>query len=128
MRNFEEVALVEISRPKQWRTLSRRDLKDDGYPVYGANGLIGFSDEYTHQHPTIIIGCRGSCGSLHVTEPKSYVTGNAMALDELDTSRVDQRFLFHFLKKNQNICDKVKLRVVKVCKILNSGYDAPGKW
>ena len=95
----EEVALVELSRPKQWPTLSRRQMQAEGFPVYGANGLIGFSDKYTHEKPTIIIGCRGSCGSLHITEARSYVTGNAMALDNLDTDRVDQNYVFYFLRK-----------------------------
>lgn len=99
MSELVELPLKEISRPKQWPTLSRRELKDVGYPVYGANGRIGFAETYTHENPTIIIGCRGSCGTLHITEPKSYVTGNAMALDNLDLARVDQRYLFHFLAK-----------------------------
>lgn len=98
MRNFENIPLNEITRPKQWPTLSRRELTDDGFPVYGANGRIGFANAYTHKDPTIIIGCRGSCGTLHITEPHSYVTGNAMALDALDTNRVDQRYLFYFLR------------------------------
>nr|WP_254444602.1 restriction endonuclease subunit S [Ruegeria arenilitoris] len=91
--------MVDISRPKQWPTLSRRELTETGYPVYGANGQIGFSDTYTHADPTVIIGCRGSCGQIHVTVPNSYVTGNAMALDALDTDRVDQSYLVHFLRK-----------------------------
>jgi len=98
MTRFEDVPLMQIARPKQWPTLSRRELKSEGFPVYGANGVIGFADKYTHDSPTLIIGCRGSCGTLHITEPKSYVTGNAMALDALDTTRADQRYIFHFLE------------------------------
>lgn len=93
----ETVLLTEVSRPRQWPTISRRELKTQGFPVYGANGIIGFADKYTHEEPTIIIGCRGSCGSLHITQPRSYVTGNAMALDDLDRARVDPSYLFHFL-------------------------------
>ena len=97
MTRAQEVGLHEISKPKQWPTLARRELKADGYPVYGANGVIGFAETFTHERPTIVIGCRGSCGALHITKPRSYVTGNAMALDNLDASRVDQKYLFHFL-------------------------------
>lgn len=99
MSEIIEVPLVEISRPKQWPTLSRRELTKTGYPVYGANGQIGFTDSYTHADPTVIIGCRGSCGQIHVTVPNAYVTGNAMALDALDLDRVDQSYLVHFLRK-----------------------------
>jgi len=99
MSAVKNVPLLEISHPKQWPTLTRRELKECGFPVYGANGIIGFADQYTHEKPTIIIGCRGSCGEIHITEPRAYVTGNAMALDRLDTRRVDQSYLVHFLRK-----------------------------
>lgn len=98
MGSVDSISLLEVSRPKQWPTITRRDMKDSGYPVYGANGKIGFAEEYTHADPTIVIGCRGSVGEIHVTEPFSYVTGNAMAIDMLDTSRVEQNYLVHFLR------------------------------
>lgn len=93
------IPLLELSYPKQWPTLTRRELKESGFPVYGANGKIGYADQYTHEEPTIIIGCRGSCGEIHITEPRAYVTGNSMALDRLDTRRVDKSYLVHFLRQ-----------------------------
>lgn len=92
------VQLGEIAKPKQWKTLSKKQMSAEGYPVYGANGRIGFSEAFTHEDPVILVGCRGSCGSVHVTEPKSYANGNAMALDQLDQSRVAIGFLEKFLK------------------------------
>jgi type I restriction enzyme S subunit len=70
-----------------------------GFPVYGANGIIGFTDKYTHINPILLIGCRGSCGTLHITEPCSYANGNAMALDELNTNLVDLHYLFYYLRR-----------------------------
>lgn len=93
-----QVLLVDICRPRQWPTLSMRQLTASGYPVYGANGVIGFSPEYTHASPTILIGCRGSCGTVHVTGGPAYVNGNAMALDDLDTLRADLRYLARYLE------------------------------
>lgn len=95
---MNSVPLGDICRPKQWKTLPRKALKEDGYPVYGANGRLGFYDDFTHSARTILVGCRGSCGSIHLTEPNSYANGNAMALGELDTERVDQQYLFRFLR------------------------------
>jgi type I restriction enzyme S subunit len=89
--------LTDISRPKQWPTLSLAEMKQSGFPVYGANGKIGRYNAYTHERPTILIGCRGSCGTLHISEPRSYVNGNAMALDNLDDERVHMSYLFHYL-------------------------------
>ena len=95
---MREVLLTSICRPKQWKTISTRDLKSEGYPVYGANGKIGFYNTYTHENPTILITCRGAtCGSINISEPKSYVNGNAMALDNLSLD-VNLYFLKHYLE------------------------------
>jgi len=71
-----------------------------GYPVYGANGVIGFYNEYNHEKPTLLITCRGAtCGELNICQPYSYVTGNAMCLDDIDEKQTDLNFLYYALKK-----------------------------
>lgn len=71
---------------------------DNGYPVYGANGVIGFYNEYNHENPVVAITCRGAtCGSVNITEPKAYVTGNAMCLDDVRND-IDIEYLYYFLK------------------------------
>ena len=95
---IKQVNLIDICDPKQWKTISSNDLHDEGYPVYGANGKIGYFSKYTHEFPTVLITCRGAtCGTINICEPKSYVNGNAMALDNLDSS-VDLTYLFYVLK------------------------------
>lgn len=89
--------IFEICNPKQWKTLSTNDLYESGYPVYGAGGVIGYWKNYNHEKETLIIGCRGSCGNLIITERQSYINGNAMALDDLNTSLVDIKYLYYYL-------------------------------
>ena len=96
--SWPRVQLHQICKPKQWPTISKSDMTDEGYPVFGANGVIGFYDQYNHEEATVLVGCRGSCGTVQVCTPKSWVTGNAMALDDLDTDRADQRYLVYALK------------------------------
>ena len=89
--------LCEICSPKQWKTISTDMLTDGGYPVYGANGVIGCYSEYNHEEPTLLVTCRGAtCGTLNICEPYSYVNGNAMALDNL-TDEVDIKYLYYYL-------------------------------
>lgn len=79
-----KVKLTEICTPKQWRTIPTSELLEEGYPVYGANGIIGYYSEYNHENPVLTITCRGAtCGTVNITVPRSYVTGNAMCLDNL---------------------------------------------
>lgn len=95
--DWEEKQLGELCIPKQWPTISVKQNTQANFPVYGANGLIGFSDTFTHAAPTIAVGCRGVCGSVHLTQPKSYITGNSMALDDLEIEKVDLYFLYFLL-------------------------------
>src|SRR5262245_40059706 len=93
------VDLLDLCSPKQWPTISSNQLTQDGYPVYGANGQIGFYHSYNHEQPTILITCRGAtCGTVNVSPPRSYVTGNAMSLDSPRTDIVEFGFLYYALQ------------------------------
>lgn len=92
---WETVPLTRACSPRQWPTISVKDLTGRGYPVFGANGIIGYHDSYNHEHPTVAITCRGAtCGTVNLTPEKCYITGNSMALDSLDAEIVTEEFLF----------------------------------
>lgn len=96
---WASVALREICSPKQHKTIPTSVLLPVGYPVFGANGQIGYYSAYTHAEETVAITCRGAtCGTINVAPAKSYITGNAMALDKLDKARVDLRFFVYALR------------------------------
>ena len=100
----EYKSLCEICRPKQWPTIPTKDFTDEGYLVYGANGVIGHYTEYNHEFPTILMACRGaSCGAINVSQPKSYITGNAMCLDDIDFDVVTFHYLEYFLSRHDYI-------------------------
>jgi len=95
---MEKIKLVEICNPKQWKTIPTEDLLDEGYPVYGANGVIGYYGEYNHEKPVVAITCRGAtCGSINITSPQSYITGNAMCLDDVRDD-IEIEYLYYCLK------------------------------
>ena len=93
----KRMRLGELCKPKQWKSLKQSDMTEAGYPVYGANGVIGFYHEYNHPDETILVGCRGTCGEINVCRAKSYVTSNAMCLDDL-ADCIDMGYLVCFLK------------------------------
>ena len=97
---WESMELGDVCNPRQWATISSSTLTESGYPVYGANGFIGFYSEYNHDDETIAITCRGStCGDVSLIPPKSYITGNSMALDDLKVEKINRSFLFQYLKR-----------------------------
>ena len=76
------------SSPKRSNTLP--------YPVYGANGIIGFSEETNAVPGTIIIGRVGSyCGSLYFSNNSCWVTDNAIRANAVNGN--DPKFLFYLL-------------------------------
>lgn len=98
-RGWKNLPLMKICNPKQWPTISMAQLTLEGYPVYGANGIIGSYPEYNHDESTILITCRGAtCGEMLISSGKCWVNGNAMALDNLATNVAHLRWLFYSLK------------------------------
>jgi type I restriction enzyme S subunit len=97
-RDWEVKKLGEVVYIKQGKDISTLKLKDWGYPVFGANGLIGYTDFYHYEEPQVLIACRGStCGIINWSFPKSFVNNNAMAL--LPKS-IDKKFLYFSMQLN----------------------------
>jgi type I restriction enzyme S subunit len=65
-------------------------------PVYGSNGVIGWTAEANADAGSIIIGRVGSyCGSLYFSKQRCWVTDNAICATPLHEN--DSRFLFYLL-------------------------------
>lgn len=87
-----------VTNPKGWKVkklgdviklssgngLSAKDMAPDGcYPVYGGNGVNGYHSEFMFDSPQLVIGRVGVyCGAIHITEPKSWITDNALYIKE----------------------------------------------
>lgn len=95
-----KIPISTIFNPKQYKTIPIENLSKDGYTVYGANGKIGKYDEYTHEFPTLMVTCRGAtCGNIHISEPFSYINGNAMALDcFINPSDFNLKYWYYFFQ------------------------------
>lgn len=72
-------SFCDIYQPE---TISKKQMSDDGqYPVFGANGKIGRYDRFNHEQSQLLVTCRGAtCGSINISEPFSWITGNAMVV------------------------------------------------
>lgn len=92
------VELGDVCDLYQPKTITSTDLKADGeFVVYGANGIIGRYDKFNHEQPEVLITCRGAtCGTINMSQPKSWVTGNAMVATPKD-GRIDKSFLHALL-------------------------------
>ena len=93
------VCLCEVSDIYQPQTISSADLTETGYPVYGANGIIGHYTSYNHEAEQVCITCRGNtCGGVNYTKSKSWITGNAMVVNvDRYQNIVSKRYIYHYL-------------------------------
>jgi len=92
-------ALGDVCELYQPKTITAKEMIEDGeYPVFGANGIIGRYNNFNHEEPQLLVTCRGAtCGSVNVSEPKSWITGNAMVIRPLDES-INLRFLEYLFR------------------------------
>lgn len=104
---WKKVKLGDVAELYQPQTIQSEDLSQTGYPVYGANGLIGYYNNYNHEYPQVVITCRGSsCGTVNFTPGKCWITGNAMVLN-VDNNRDVNKSFFYYLISNSSFVNLI---------------------
>ena len=97
---WETKRLGDLARLYQPTTISASSFTTFGFPVYGANGIVGFYHSCNHSTWQVTVTCRGStCGTVNKTVDKCWITGNAMVLNCDHNHELDKSFLFHLLSK-----------------------------
>ena len=71
------------------------DITGD-YPVYGGNGLRGYTSTYNHDGEYALIGRQGAlCGNMNYSAGKAYFTEHAVVVKADENN--DTRFLYYML-------------------------------
>ena len=67
---------------KSGQTITSENIVKDGiFPVYGGNGLRGYTNSYTHEGIFILIGRQGAlCGNINMVDGKNYISEHAIAV------------------------------------------------
>jgi restriction endonuclease S subunit/predicted nucleic acid-binding protein len=103
---------TEIGRiPEDWEVVKLGTLLDlrngerpkiregASIPVYGANGIMGYTDNFLVDNDfTIIIGRVGASGEIHLGKGKIWVSDNAIFSKSYDATKIYPPFLFYLLK------------------------------
>ncbi|MFZ7165092.1 restriction endonuclease subunit S [Avibacterium avium] len=96
-RGWEVKPINEICRVVYGKGLPKNQLRASGYPVYGANGIIGYYDQYLYENRQVLVGCRGTVGQVYVSQPYSYITSNSLVI-EYEKTTINLYFLELYLK------------------------------
>jgi len=68
------------------------------YPIYGSNGLIGFSNIYQFEGEHLIIGRVGASGEVHFVSGRFFASDNCLVGHLLREKELNLRYAFYYLK------------------------------
>src|SRR3989339_387067 len=92
--------LGDIVHIKYGKDLSTKKILSKGkYPVFGANSIIGYYDEYLYETEQVLISCRGAnSGKINFSPPKCFVTHNSLVLEFGKDFFAAKKYLFYALQ------------------------------
>ena len=78
--HWETRSLKTICRMKSGDGITAESIEEQGdYPVYGGNGVRGFTRGYTHDGEFVLIGRQGAlCGNIHVARGRFWASEHAV--------------------------------------------------
>ncbi len=83
------------------KNLPTKNLLNEGYTVFGANGLIGYFKSYHYKYPQVLISCRGEAsGKVNFSLPYSFVTNNSLVLEIQPDSQLSYVYLKYYCLKH----------------------------
>ena len=82
---------------KSGNSLKADKISESGaYPVYGGNGLRGYTSTYNHEGEFVLIGRQGAlCGNMNYFIGKAYFTEHAVAVEADENNNT--RFMYYML-------------------------------
>jgi len=98
VKTWEQRKLGEVAQEfKSGNSLKADEIDITGdYPVYGGNGLRGYTSTYNHDGEYALIGRQGAlCGNMNYSVGKAYFTEHAVVVKADENN--DTRFLYYML-------------------------------
>ncbi len=93
-RTIEDIVIAESST----LALNKLNLKSNGYPIYGADGIIGYIDDFQQIDKYISIVKDGSgVGRLALCEGKSSILGTLQYLKSRNPEDYDLTWVYYLL-------------------------------
>lgn len=81
----------------KWKSGKAVELKDGNIPVYGSNGIIGYTDISKYNNKIIVGRVGAYCGSVEYCEGDFNATDNTL-IATCDTSKIQYYYSYYLLK------------------------------
>ncbi|KAB1231417.1 restriction endonuclease subunit S [Chryseobacterium viscerum] len=99
-KGWVKVPLGDILILEYGKSLPKDNRHNGKYPIYGANGIIGYHNEFSVEGPVIIIGRKGSVGSVHISNENCWPIDTTYFVKP--TYSLNFKFIF-FLMESLNL-------------------------
>ena len=94
--NWKECKLGNVAEFKNGKSRPS-EIVNGAIPIYGGNGILGYTDTFNYQGETVIVGRVGAyCGSVFFENKPIWVSDNA--LYTIPKNETDAKFLYYLLK------------------------------
>jgi type I restriction enzyme, S subunit len=95
--NWKETTLGEIAVLNYGKGLTAKNRREGSIPVYGSSGITGSHDEYLVDQKSVVIGRKGTVGSLYKVLNPFFPIDTVFYVRENDLS-CDFDYFFYLLK------------------------------
>lgn len=127
---MEELSIGQIcSRFSSGRNITAANIHESGlYPVYGSNGLRGFTDSYNYDGECAIVGRQGAyCGNVKYVSGKSYMSEHAIVA-KTNPNHNNKYFAYKLsLAKLGRFSGQAAQPGLSVTKLLRLKFEMPSK-
>ena len=97
MSTWGRVNLGSVCQFRYGKSLPAKARSGSSFPVVGSGGVVGYHDQALLNGPGIVVGRKGSIGSVTWLDDPYWPIDTAYYI-ETDPALIDLRYLFHALK------------------------------
>ena len=118
-KHWDAKKLKYVITIKSGDGVSNENIHSEGeYPIYGGNGLLGYTNDFNVDGDTLVVGRVGAkCGNVHLVRGKYWVSDNAL----VTKTTQDYEFMYFLLTSmnlnnlaNQNAQPLITATMVKL--------------
>ncbi|MFW7360595.1 restriction endonuclease subunit S [Vagococcus fluvialis] len=93
---YKEYLIKDIIRLNYGKSLPKAKRNEGEFPVYGSGGITGYHNEFLVEGPSIIVGRKGTVGSLFYEERSFFPIDTTYYV--LPSSKYDLKYLYYLFQ------------------------------
>lgn len=93
------VLLGDVCPFEYGKPLKEENRVSGVYPVYGSNGVVGYHNDFLVEAPFIVVGRKGSAGSVHFSERNGFPIDTTFFIKLANEDNILLKYLYYVLQQ-----------------------------